>query len=128
MSVTYTEFPERKRVELTVSGHLSKADYDEVIAPLQAFIDAHGTIQIVEVVESFEGFDPSVLLPGFKFDIENIQHVSHAAIVSDIGWISPIAQAASRLLPTQIRTFALDERDAAHDWLDGVTVQAPADG
>jgi len=118
LPVTYTEIPDKHRVEFTISGHLSKEDYDAVIAPLQAFIDRHGTIQIIEIVESFGGFDPSVLLPGLKFDLQNIQHVSHAALVTDVGWMGPIAMATSRLVPTKMRTFALAEIDAARAWLD----------
>lgn len=118
MPVTYEEFPDKKRVEFTVSGHLSKEDFDAVTGPLQDFIDTHGTIHLVEVVESFSGFDPAVLLPGLQFDLRNIQHVSHVAVVTDVSWISPMAQASAVLLPTKIRTFALAERDDAHAWLD----------
>lgn len=118
MPVTYTEYPEKARVEFTVSGHLYKADYDAVVVPLQAFIEQHGTIQMVEVVESFAGFDPAVLFPGVQFDFRHIQNIRHAAIVTDIGWMSPIVQATSMVLPTHIRCFPLAERAAAHAWLD----------
>lgn len=118
MPVKYAEIPEKKRVEFVMNGHLSKADYDSVVAPLQNFIDAHGKIQMIEVIESFTGFDPAVLMPGMQFDIQNIKHISHVALVTDIGWMSPIAQATSTLLPTKIRSFALGDLKAARAWLD----------
>lgn len=121
MSVTYTEIPEKKRVEFTVGGHISKADYEQIARPMEAFIDTHGTVQMIEVVDTFSGFDPSMLLPGIKFDIKAIPHISHIALVTDIGWISPIARAVGALLPARLRVFPRDELDAARAWLDEVS-------
>ena len=68
MAITYTEFPEKKRVEFTVSGQITKADYDSIAGPMEAFIDAHGTVQMIEVVDHFSGFDPGLLLPGLTIE------------------------------------------------------------
>ena len=88
MAITYTEFPEKKRVEFTVSGQITKADYDSIAGPMEAFIDAHGTVQMIEVVDHFSGFAPGLLLPGLRFDIKALPHISHIAVVTDIGWLS----------------------------------------
>lgn len=117
MPITYVEHPETKSVEFTVEGHMSREDYDKVIEPMQAFIDTHGTIRMIEVVKSFTGFDPSVLLPGIQFDLRNMRHISHVAVVSDIGWFSPFIRAASAVTPLQIRSFSMDEIDAARAWI-----------
>ena len=117
MPVTYTENPATKTVEFTVSGHMSRADYDKVIAPMEKFIETHGTVKMIEVVESFSGFDPSILLPGIQFDIRNIRHISHVAVVSDIAWFSPFIRLASAVTPIQMRSFALADLDAARAWL-----------
>ena len=99
MAITYTEFPEKKRVEFTVSGQITKADYDSIAGPMEAFIDAHGTVQMIEVVDHFSGFDPGLLLPGLRFDIKALPHISHIAVVTDIGWLSPIAGRWARFCP-----------------------------
>lgn len=117
MPITYTEHPDTKTVEFTVEGHMSRADYDKVVTPMQAFIDTHGTIKMIEVVKSFTGFDPTVLLPGVAFDIRNIRHISHVAIVSDISWFSPFIQAASAVTPIQMRSFAMKDIDKARAWV-----------
>ena len=118
MTVTYTEIPEKKRVEFTVSGHISKADYEKIARPMEAFIEAHGKVQMIEVVDHFSGFDPSILLPGIKFDFKAVPHISHIALVTDIGWISPIARAVGALLPSRLRVFERDDLEAARAWLD----------
>ncbi len=122
MTVTYTEIPEKKRVEFTVGGHISHDDYISVVEPMEKFIEAHGKVQMIEVVESFSGFDPSVLLPGIQFDFKAIPHISHIAIVTDIGWISPISRAVGALLPSRLRVFARDQLDDARAWLDSELV------
>lgn len=121
MTVSYAEDPDAKIVELTVSGRITREDYDAVIDRLQAFIDAHGTIRLIETVESMDGFDPSVIWPGIKFDFRNIRHISHVAVVSDIGWIGPASKAAGALISTKLRTFGLDELAEARDWIRTAT-------
>lgn len=117
MPLTYVEHPETRTVEFTVDGFLSRADYDAVIPAMQAFIDTHGTVRMIEVVKSFGGFDPSVILPGMAFDLRNMHHISHVAVVTDIGWISPFIVAASAVTPIRMRSFAMDQIDAARDWV-----------
>lgn len=117
MSLTYTEYPDDAIVEIRVEGHLTREDYDAVIEPLQDFIDAHGTIKLIEIIDSFTGFDPSTVWAGMKFDFRNIRHVSHVAVVSDIGWMGPVAKAAGAVISSDVRTFDMDELDAARAWV-----------
>ncbi|SLN69018.1 hypothetical protein PEL8287_03845 [Roseovarius litorisediminis] len=117
MAITYSENDETKTVEFTVSGRVTRADYDKVVAPMQAFIDRHGKVKMIEIIESFDGFEPSVLWPGIKFDFQNIRHISHVAVVSDIGWISPVSKAAGAFLSTKLRTFEMSEVDQARAWV-----------
>ncbi|MCV2892672.1 STAS/SEC14 domain-containing protein [Lentibacter sp. XHP0401] len=117
MSLVYSEDDSTKTAMITVSGKITKEDYDTVITPIQAFIDKHGSINFIEVVESFAGFEPSVLWPGIKFDITHLKHIDRVAVVSDIGWISPITKAAGYFMSTKLRMFDMDELDEAKDWV-----------
>lgn len=117
MPLTYVEHPETRTVEFTVEGFLSRADYDAVIPAMQAFIDTHGTVRMLEVVKGFVGLDPTVILPGIAFDLRNLMHISHVAVATDIGWISPFILAASAVTPIRMRSFTLDQIDAARVWL-----------
>ena len=117
MAITYTTDPDTAVIEFTVSEHISKEDYETVIEPMQDFIDTHGTVRMIEIVESFPSFDPAILLPGIRFDIRNIRHISHVAVVSDIGWFSPVVRAAGALISSQMRTFPMEALDEARDWV-----------
>lgn len=116
MSLSYVEHPTTKTVEFRIDGKLTREDYDRVIGPMQAFIDAHGTVRVIEIVESFSGFDPAVLIPGIKFDIKNLSHISRVAIVSDIGWFSPLVRAASAITAVEMRMFEMAQLDEAREW------------
>ena len=120
MTLSYTEYPEDQVVEVRLDGRVTRVDYDGCIDKLQDFIDAHGTIKMVEIIDSFTGFDPSTIWEGLKFDFRNIKHISHVAVVSDIGWISPASKAAGALVSTQLRTFDMAHLDAARDWVRSV--------
>lgn len=117
MTVTYREDDATGVAEFRVVDHISRADYEPLVASLQDFIDRHGSVRIIEIVETFPGFDPSILLPGLRFDIRNIRHISHVAVVSDMGWLSPVVKAAGSLVSTKIRLFGMAELDEARAWI-----------
>lgn len=116
MTILYAEDDATQLAEMTVRGTITHDDYVAAVTPLQSFIDRHGTIRFIEVIESFAGFDPSILLPGLRFDWQNIRHISHVAVVSDLGWISPLTRAAGAFLSCKVRFFPLADIDAARDW------------
>ncbi len=117
MPVTYSQNDTTRIAEITVDGQVEEADFDKIAGPLQDFIDHHGTIGFVEVVESLGSFDLSMIPKGIAFDIKNLKHISHAAIVTDIGWLSPITKGAGAFMSTKLRTFPLDQVDAAREWV-----------
>lgn len=119
MTLLYKEYPEAKTVEIHVDGKVSHEEFDTVIADMDAFIQTHGTVKLLESVASFKvGMDVSMFWEGLKFDMKNIRHISHCAVVSDIGWISPLSKAAGAFMSTKLRTFNMDDIGAARVWLN----------
>jgi len=117
MTTTYKEFHAEKIVELYVEGKVTQEDFDRIAGQLHQFIETHGKIKLLEVVRNFEGFDPSMLWDGIKFDMKHIPNISHCAVVSDIGWLSPLAKAAGGFISTKLRTFSLNQLEEAKQWL-----------
>jgi len=121
MPVTAHEHPDAPIIELVIDGHVTRADFDSVAERIEVMIAAQGNIRVIEVIESLEGFDPSLLWTGLKFDIRNLGHISHVAVVSDLGWIGPVSKAAGSVLTTKLRTFDLAHLDAARAWIREAT-------
>lgn len=117
MAVSYIEKPDENMIEFSVSGFITSADYDSVIDPMDAFLDARENVRLLEIVHSFEGFDPKLILPGLRFKSEHMKRFSHVAIVSDIGWFSPIIKAIGTFSSTELRLFSMSELTAARRWL-----------
>jgi len=117
MTIAYHEDDATRVAEIRVGGKITAEDYDRAVMPLQDFIDRHGTVKLLEVIDSFGGYDPSIIWEGLKFDFRNVRHISHVAVVSDIGWIGPLSKAAGALLPTKLRTFGMQDLAEARDWI-----------
>lgn len=117
MSVTYSQNDQTAVAEISVNGDITQADFDRIADPLQDFIDYHGTIGFVEVIEDLGKFDLSMIPKGMAFDMKNLSHISHCAVVTDIGWLSPVARGAGAFLTTKLRVFPLKEVQAARDWV-----------
>ncbi len=68
------------------------------------------------MIEEFEGFDPTTMLDGIKFDIAHLTDVTRAAVVSDIGWIGMITRATAMVMPVTVRVFPMSELEKAREW------------
>lgn len=117
MATSFRTIDATRTFEFTVSGKVTSEDFDAISGPLEAFVSKHGKIKLLEIVEDFQGFDPMLLWKGMKLDIKIIPHITQCAVVSDMGWISPLAKAAGAFMATKLRTFDLTELEAARAWL-----------
>jgi hypothetical protein len=117
MATSFRMIPETKTFEFTVSGKVTMEDFNALSGPLEDFAEEHDKIKLLEIIEDFQGFDPMMMWQGMKFDLKIIPHISHCAVVSDMGWISPLTKAAGAFMATKLRTFDLEELDAARAWL-----------
>lgn len=118
MACLYSEHDTLPVAEIRVLGRVTQHDMDEILPKFEDFIARHGTIRIVEVVERFDGFDPTTILDGLKFDLNHLRDVTHAAVVSDIGWIGVMTRAAAMMMPVAVRMFTMDQIDEARAWAE----------
>jgi len=118
MTLSYVEYPDTKTVEIHVDGEVTREEFDTAIASMDLFIQNYGKIKLLERIETFKvGMDFHMMWEGMKFDLKNIRHISHCAVVSDIGWLSPLSKAAGAFMSTRLRTFDMNEIEAARAWL-----------
>lgn len=119
MTVTYLENDATRTIEVTVSGHISRVEYDDVSDRMQRFIDRHQIIKFIEVVDDLDGFDPAVIWPGIKIELGSSPAISHVAIVSDIDWIAPLTKATGAFFSPRLRTFPRGDLHRARSWING---------
>lgn len=118
MTTEYKEYPEDSLVELIVDGKVTQEDFNRIAGQMEVFITAHGKIKLLEEIRNFEGFDPSMLWDGIKFDMKYLKNFSHCAVLTDMGWVGPFSKAAGAFISCKVRTFPLDKKDDAIEWLN----------
>ena len=55
--LSYKEYDNAQAVEIVLSGRVSTEEFDKVARKLEAFIERHGEIRVLEVIKDFEGMD-----------------------------------------------------------------------
>lgn len=119
MSIEYKEDPIFGIIEITLDGKVTESDYDQVITKLETFIQQQPEhkINILEIIKNYDGMDWSVMAKGIKFDMEHRKNYQKCAVVSDSGWIGPVSRLFGVILSCDIRTFGMNQVEAARSWL-----------
>jgi len=117
--ITYQEEPGTNLIEITVDGKVSRAEFDEIAANLEAAIARHGKVRLLEDIRDFRGMDPAAFWDDVKFSLRHMNDVSRAAIVTDERWIEWLVRVVGPALKAEVRTFTPAEADAARAWLMG---------
>lgn len=117
MTTIYKEHPTLKTVEIIVDGKVTADEFHSIMPQMEAFIEKHGKIKILEIVKNFGGMSLSVMLEGIKFDFKHIKDFSHCAVVTDEGWIGPFTRLFTPFFDVEVKTFKLSEEVNARKWL-----------
>ena len=115
--LSYKEYDNAQAAEIVLDGIVSTEQFDAVAARLEAFINRHGHVRLLEVIHDFEGMDARALWHDIQFSLRHLTHFSRVAIVSDPDthhlWSSLVAP----FMSCEVEHFAPGEEDAARDWL-----------
>lgn len=115
--IDYREDPESNVIELTVDGRVSRDELDDVATRLEAAIAKHGSVRLLEHVQSFGGMDPSVYWEDLKFSLRHLRDFSRCAVVADQTWVEWITKSAAPFVKCDLRHFKPDQIEQARQWL-----------
>ncbi|MEZ5824565.1 MAG: STAS/SEC14 domain-containing protein [Geminicoccaceae bacterium] len=115
--IDYEEDDANGVIELRISGRVTAERFERVVERMEAFLERHQTVRIVEVIESFEGMDLSLLFDDVLFSLRHMRRFSHVAVVTDLGWVERMSNAAAVILPSKVRVFPLDSLEEARSWI-----------
>jgi SpoIIAA-like len=101
--LSYKEYDNALAIEIVIKGFVSKKEFDDTAKKLEAFIARHGKVNVLEVIEDFEGMDGAAFWQDFKFSLRHLNDFSRCAIVSDgdalVGDRCALLQRRGPLLP-----------------------------
>lgn len=113
----YYQSDNTKSVEITVSGHISTEEFDDVAAQLEAFIQRHKDVRVLENIESFSGMDPRAFWHDLQFSLRHLRDFSRCAIVCEAKIIDLWSELIAPFSHCQVRHFLPDEIEQARAWL-----------
>src|SRR3546814_13653186 len=58
--LTHTVYEKSGIVEIVIDGQVDPADYDAAITAIDAMIERHGTVKVLEVLKNIGWVDPSI--------------------------------------------------------------------
>ena len=74
--LSYKEYDNAQAVEIVLSGRVSTEEFDKVARKLEAFIERHGEIRVLEVIKDFEGMDAGAFWHHVQFSLRHVQDFS----------------------------------------------------
>ncbi|HEY9234533.1 MAG TPA: STAS/SEC14 domain-containing protein [Phenylobacterium sp.] len=106
-------------IELTVDGAIERPEYEAAVKAIEGLLKTHHKINAVEVVRSFKGIEPSLWWQNVNYSFSRLDSFGRCAVVTDKGWLGPMARFFAAFLSVELRTFGLDELEAARAWAKG---------
>jgi SpoIIAA-like len=99
------------------SGKLAAEDYRDVILPALEQAAKTGDVRFLIVMRDFGGMSGGAIWQDLKVGFEHLRAWKRIALVTDIAWMSHATDLFGWMTPGETKTFALDERDQALQWL-----------
>ena len=124
--IDYREMPETGVVEIRIDGRVSREAFDRVASKLEAFIECHGKVRVLEIVDSFGGMDPSVFWDDLKFGLRHLNDFSRCAVVTEKRWVEVMTKAVRPFVSCEIELYHHDEIETARTWLNAPDVKEAA--
>lgn len=115
--ISIHEVPGTKIIELVIDGPVSAAEFDEIVARLEAAIATHGKIRVLELVKELGGVPPSKWWDDLKFGYRHMRDIQRAAIVAEQRWLEVFANLVNPFFSADLKYFKRAEIDKARAWL-----------
>ena len=106
-------------LENTSGLAIDSAGYEAAVAAIEALLKTHDKINAVEVVRSFAGMEPSLWWRDLNYGFSRMDAFGRCAVVTDNGWLGPMARFFAAFLSIELRTFDMKDIEAARAWAKG---------
>lgn len=107
-------------VGLKLSGRIDANDYNETITPaIETALMAHKKINVLVLVDGAGvDFSPGAAVRDVKVGLGRPFSWNKVALVSDSKWLDGLIPVFSALIPGEMKSFGLEELNAAREWLN----------
>jgi hypothetical protein len=104
---------------LELVGRLDREEAERVLDTLRARLAGTSCSKLMVVVRKWHGFEPDAALSSHAMNakMELLKHLDRYALLGGPEWLRAMAGTFGALVTPEVRTFDLDEEDAALRWL-----------
>lgn len=117
MALEFKEENGGKIIAVTVSGKLSKEDYEHFVPEVERLIEQFGKVRVLFEMHDFHGWRAGALWEDIKFDIRHFSDIERIAFVGDKNWEKGMSVFCRPFTTAKIRYFNTDETDHASEWI-----------
>lgn len=103
--------------EIEVDGAPDAESYRNLIHAMDAEIAAQGKILILEIIRDVGWISPGVWWEDMGWSFRHLKDIARLAVVTDKGWVGPIAKMMNAVMSAEIRLFDFGEVEKAREWL-----------
>lgn len=115
--LTYREDADLGTAEVVIDGRVSRQEFERVAGRLEALIERHGKVRVLEFIKDFEGMDVDAFWEDIKFTLRHLNDFSRCAIVTDKNWINLWSELIQPFIRCEVEHFEPHEIEAARAWL-----------
>jgi hypothetical protein len=110
---------EGKILAIKASEKLTDEDYKETFIPrMDQLITEFGRIRVLFTMgDNFKGWEAAALWDDAHFGATHREQFEKMAIVGGPKWVEWGVKLAGHLMPGAVKTFPLDQAQAAHEWI-----------
>lgn len=125
MSVELNTLAGGRIVEVSVTGKLTKEDYEHFVPELEKQIEQHGRVRMLFDMHDFHGWDMAALWEDTKFGMRHYSDIERLAIIGEKLWQKWMTTFCKPFTKAEVEYFGLEEIKDAYEWLEeALTVEA----
>src|SRR4051812_13186671 len=92
-------------LDVTVTGRLTKDDYQQFVPEIERLIREHGKVRIVFDMHGFHGWTPGALWEDIKFESRHFRDIERLAFIGERKWEAGMAVFCKPFTSAAIRYF-----------------------
>lgn len=108
---------ETRIIEIEIDGAVDAESYHALVRDIDAEIAARGKILILEIIRDFGWISPGIWWEDMGWSFRHLKDIARVAVVTDKGWMGPIAKMMAAVMTAEIRLFDFTEIEKARAWL-----------
>lgn len=109
---------EGKKMVVSVTGKLEKADYELFVPAAEKLIKEQGKIRVLFIMHDFKGWTAGGVWEDIKFDLKHFNHIERLAVVGESKWEHGMAVFCRPFTTASLKYFDVSQLDEARRWID----------